>query len=141
MLKPALLALAVAALAGPAVAADADVTGVWLSPTRSAHVELTHCGEAICGRILTATKPKSNPNFLDVHNKSQAQRDRKIIGLTILEGFRGGPTHWSGGRVYNPGDGNTYRASLTLVDNDHLIVKGCALMVLCKSQAWTRVQE
>lgn len=123
--------------AGPAAAADID--GMWLSPSRSAHVQISHCGEALCGKVVWATRPHTNPDYLDVHNKNPAMRSRSVIGQILMEGFTGGPTEWTGGRVYNPGDGNTYSGKLTLVDERHLKLTGCALWVLCKSQVWTRL--
>ena len=117
-----------------------DIDGVWLSPSRAAHVQITHCGETICGKVVSASQPKTNPNFLDVHNKDPSLRTRRVIGQTLLAGFMGGPTEWTGGHVYNPGDGNTYNGKLTLIDDNHLKLTGCALWVLCKSQMWTRIE-
>ncbi len=128
----------VAAFALPAFASD--ITGVWLAPTRSAHVQIRHCGEAICGRVLWATTPKTNPDFLDVHNKNPELRDRRVIGTDLIEGFKGGPDKYTGGRIYNPGDGNTYHGEITLEDDNHLKLTGCALIIICKSQIWTRIE-
>ena len=136
MLKYALVSFLALIAAGPAAAA---VDGVWLSPSRAAHVQITHCGDTLCGKVISASQPKTNPNFLDVHNKNPALRTRRVIGALLLEGFMGGPTEWTGGHVYNPGDGNTYTGKLTLVDDNHLRLTGCALWVLCKSQVWTRL--
>ena len=138
MLKSAVIGALALAIAGPAAAAD--VTGVWLAPSRSAHIEIRNCGASLCGKLIYATQPVTNPTFLDVHNKNPELRGRPMIGQTLLEGFTGGPTHWTGGHIYNPGDGNTYHGMMTLVDGDHLSVKGCALIVLCKSQMWTRIR-
>ena len=138
MLKTALATVLTLLLAAPAMAAP-DIDGVWLSPSRDAHVKITHCGDTLCGKVISAIQPKTNPNFLDVHNKDPALRSRRVIGAMLLEGFSGGPSEWSGGHVYNPGDGNTYRGTLTLVDDNHLKLTGCALWVLCKTQVWTRL--
>ena len=138
MLKLAVLSALALAVAAPATAAE--ITGVWLAPSRSAHVEIKHCGASLCGKLISASQPKSNPSYLDVHNKNPDLRNRQVIGATLLEGFTGGPTRWIGGHIYNPGDGNTYHGMMTLVDSDHLAVKGCALIVLCKSQTWTRIK-
>jgi len=138
MLKTALVTAFALLTAAPAMAQD--IEGIWLSPSRSAHVQISHCADGLCGKVISATKPKTNPQFLDVHNKDPALRTRTVIGATLLEGFSGGPTEWTGGRVYNPGDGNTYSGKLTLIDDNHLKLTGCALWVLCKSQVWTRIE-
>ena len=139
MLKKALVSALVLLAGAPAAAAAGGIDGLWLSPSRSAHVQITHCGDMLCGKVVSATQPKTNPNFLDVHNKDPSLRTRRVIGAMLLEGFTGGPTEWTGGHVYNPGDGNTYQGKLTLVDDNHLKLTGCALWVLCKSQVWVRL--
>ena len=132
------LAVLTLLLAGPASAAD--IQGLWLSPSRAAHIAIQHCGEAVCGKLVSASRPKTNPNFLDIHNKDPSLRTRSVIGSMLLEGFTGGPSRWIGGHVYNPGDGNTYSGAITQIDDDHLKLEGCALWVLCKSQVWSRLQ-
>ena len=54
MLKTALVTALTLLLAGPAVAA-ADVDGLWLAPSREAHVKISHCGEALCGKVRAVT--------------------------------------------------------------------------------------
>jgi uncharacterized protein (DUF2147 family) len=135
----AALAAAAALAAGPAAAAD--ITGVWASPSRGAHVRIALCGdETWCGTVLSATPARSNPQLLDVHNKDPNLRGRPVIGARLMDGFKGGPKKWTGGRLYNPGDGNYYKGALTLIDADHLELQGCAFLVICKGQVWTRVE-
>ena len=49
----ALPALLVILAASPAAAAG--IVGTWLAPARSAHIKIFHCGEAVCGRMVSAT--------------------------------------------------------------------------------------
>jgi uncharacterized protein (DUF2147 family) len=120
---------------------DPPVVGVWHAHARDANIQISLCGEALCGKILSASRPKSNPQLLDVHNKDPALRDRSMIGQVFFQGFMGGPTKWTGGRLYNPGDGNTYSGTITMIDNDHLQLKGCAFWFLCDSQILTRIEQ
>ena len=134
------LTLAVAGLAEAAgYVPGGDICGVWQAQSRGARVKIAPCNDGVCGTVLYATPAKSNPLLLDVNNKDPALRGRRMVGATLITGFTGGPVKWTGGRLYNPGDGNYYHGSLTLLDEDHLKVKGCALIILCKSQTWTRV--
>ena len=128
-------------LATSSQASAADITGLWQAPSRGAHVEIDHCGDSVCGKIVSALPAKSNPLLLDIHNKDPALRSRRMIGTTFIEGFTGGPVKWTGGKLYNPGDGNFYTGVITLVDDDHLQLKGCVLWILCKSQTWTRLKS
>jgi uncharacterized protein (DUF2147 family) len=116
------------------------VYGTWSAPQRGAHIEVAPCeGGAVCGKLVSASRPKSNPELLDIHNKDPAKRHHSMIGQTIFHGFKGGPHAWTGGRLYNPGDGKHYKGTMTLVDHNHLKLKGCAVAFLCKSETLTRV--
>jgi uncharacterized protein (DUF2147 family) len=147
-MKPTLALLALAGLAAANLAAPGPVAadtqcaacGVWQSPSRGAHIRIDPCaGSAICGTLLSASRPKSNPQLLDIHNKDPAKRSLSMIGQVVFSGFTGGPVKWTGGRLYNPGDGHFYSGAISVVDDTHLKLKGCALGFLCMSQTWTRV--
>lgn len=125
------------AAATPAFAAD--VTGRWRTPGNGGEVELVKCGAVLCGKLISSSELKAHPDALDARNKDAAKRGRKLVGLTFLEGFKGGPAEWTGGRIYNPEDGNTYSGTITL-QGDTLKLKGCAMAMLCKTQVWTRLR-
>jgi uncharacterized protein (DUF2147 family) len=128
-------------LSGPAFAGDPS--GTWLTEGGKSQIRLAHCGEALCGRIQWLKEP-SDPTGKpkrDIRNPDPGKRDRPIIGADILMGMKPGETadQWAGD-IYNPEDGKTYQARLTLQDARTLQVKGCVLGgLICKSQAWSRV--
>ncbi len=136
MLRVICLSAALAAAATPALAAD--IVGRWRTPTNG-EIEIYKCGAALCGRLLHTPRFATNPNLTDQNNKDEAKRGRKLKGLTLLEGFSGGPTEWKGGRLYNPEDGNTYTGEITVVDAATLKLKGCVVAPLCKTQVWKRM--
>jgi uncharacterized protein (DUF2147 family) len=128
-------------LTGPALAGDPS--GTWLTEGGKSQVRLANCGEALCGRIQWLKEP-SDPATgkpkRDVRNPDPSKRDRPLVGVDILLGMRPDqtPNQWAGD-IYNPEDGKTYRAHLTLQDARTLQVKGCVLGgLICKSQAWSR---
>ena len=43
------------------------------------------------------------------------------------------------GSVYNPQDGHTYKATLSQLSPNRLLLRGCVLIV-CKKQVWIRVE-
>jgi hypothetical protein len=47
---------------------------------------------------------------------------------------------WEGGSIYNPEDGGTYKATITIADADTLKLKGCIVWPLCKTQTWKRLR-
>ena len=137
----ALLALTAAlSIAWPAWA-ETDVIGRWATPSVAAVVELERCGDALtlCGTVRwlwDAVDDKGRPR-LDANNTDPSLRTRPMVGLSILSGLKprtGGG--WSG-QIYNPEDGQTYRATLRRVAADTLEVEGCVL-VLCKKQIWRK---
>lgn len=125
-----------ACLAMPAAAQSPDERhpwGRWKNPFNSVHMEVSPCGELVCGKVVYANdKAKAdaakggNPDF---------------IGVNLLEDFQPtGPGSWSG-KVFVPDLNHHFHGELTLEPDDALLVKGClATHVGCKHQVWTRVQ-
>ena len=132
---------ALALLVASTAAAAAGPEGVWATPNDQARVRIQSCAEGLCGDIVWLRDPfdeQGRPKR-DRHNEDEAQRERPILGLPMLRGFRAaGPERWGNGRIYNPEDGRTYRAELHLGAADLLSVSGCVL-IFCKAQDWRRV--
>jgi uncharacterized protein (DUF2147 family) len=133
----------VAVLAGAVVVAGVaplPIEGFWRAKSGGGVIELHRCGEALCGSIADSDDLRANPELRDVNNKRPELRDRRLKGLDIFHGFRGGPDDWSDGRIYNPNDGRTYRGELKLVNPDKVLVTGCLVFPLCGAQTWKRVK-
>lgn len=140
-MKPTLIAAAavlVAAMASPALAGDP--TGLWQTETNGGQVRIERCGQALCGTLVTSAAIRANPDQRDIHNSDEGQRGRTLRGLRLLWGFTGGPTEWTGGSVYKPDNGKTYRGTLTMVNDNSLRLRGCVVRPLCATQTWTRVR-
>src|SRR5579883_2738037 len=141
-MKTVLSSVLAIALAGTAEsAAAAAVDGLWQGPIRHVVVRVESCGESICGYIVTSDRLKVTPDLPDEKNKDPKLRSRPVKGLALFYNLKGGPPKWSGGHIYNPDDGNTYTGSVELVGDDKLVLKGCVLGFLCKSQHWFRIHD
>lgn len=116
------------------------IEGSWLAASGGGVIELHRCGEALCGAITDSEDLRGNPDLRDLRDRRPELRSRRVKGLDILHGFRGGPDVWTDGRIYSPSDGRTYRASLRLTAPDTLRVTGCVVFPLCGSQTWTRAR-
>ena len=139
MLRTTMIAVAaLCALATPVFAADA--TGLWQTPTNGGQVEISHCGNRLCGKLVTSDHIKADPTVKDEHNRDQTQRGRTLKNLQMLYDFTGGPTKWTGGKVYNPDDGGTYSGTIELISDNQLKLKGCIVAPFCKTQVWNRVK-
>jgi uncharacterized protein (DUF2147 family) len=121
-----------------ALAGHGDVAGKWMTPSKHGVVEISHCGASICGRLVTSDNIAANPGLKDTRNKDAGLRGRTLKGLMLLDGFSGGPTEWTGGRIYNPEDGGTYHANVTLTGPNELKLQGCIVAPFCKTQVWKR---
>lgn len=133
-----MLILLAAALPAPALAAP-DLGGEWLVEDKKATVTIGRCGSNWCGRITRILQRDPNWNGRDVNNPDPAQRSRPVIGLPILTGFKPDAQGLTGGRIYDPNSGRTYRSMLRLNPDGSLKVSGC-IAVFCQSQRWTRAR-
>jgi uncharacterized protein (DUF2147 family) len=136
--RVALVLLAAAHL--PAFAADP--TGNWLTEEGKATVRVTDCGGALCGTIIALKEPNdpaTGKPKVDKNNIDASKRGRPIIGVQLVTGLKSaGPNKWSG-QIYNPEDGKTYNANVTLQNTNTITVQGCILGgVICKTNTWTR---
>lgn len=127
-----------AALSAAAQAEENGIAGVWLTPKHHGSVLVEKCGDAICARVLDGDELRADPAQKDVYNPNPDKRGRRIKGLRILDGYRGGPTEWRGGTVYDPQTGDeSERSTLMLLAPDRLEVEGCRLL-FCRSEEWRR---
>ena len=128
---------------GPAAAADA--TGVWITDGGKSRVEITECGprRALCSEIVWLRQPNDRRGrpLRDGNNPNAKLRKRPIIGLPILQNLRPYKrrmTQWAG-RIYNPEDGRTYTAYLTVLNETTIKLQGCALGgLICGTRMWKR---
>lgn len=130
---------AVFVLAPGAALAASPVEGTWRTQGGSGTVEIAPCGPLVCGRLIDFPELRKHPALTDERNRDASKRARPLKNVTMLSGFKGGPVKWTGGTIYNPGDGKTYRSVLELAGADTLKVKGC-VGPICQTQTWTRAR-
>ena len=127
-------------MAAAAAQADANaVIGRWRTEVRHGVVEISRCGGSICGRLVDSDGLKADPDLRDARNKDARQRGRKLMGVSMLQGFTWKNGVWDGGTIYNAEDGGTYKATVTPVSATSLKLKGCIVWPLCKTQTWTKL--
>ena len=114
-----------------------SVLGDWIGPTQSV-VRVEPCGTAICARIVKL--PPHSPATVDLHNPDAALRGRPLCGVDIGTGFaEATPGNLTGGHLYDPTSGKTYKGSMTL-DGDNLKLRGyVGVSLFGRSETWTRV--
>jgi uncharacterized protein (DUF2147 family) len=126
-----------------------DILGVWNNEEKDAKIEIYKCGDKYCGKIIWLKEPNypegskdGTPGTprLDHHNPDPSLRKVLIIGLNIVHDFTSADGHtWSGGTVYDPKSGKTYRGKMTLVSPYQLNLRGyVGISLFGRTTTWTR---
>ena len=102
-----------------------DVVGKWKLEDGTAIVEVYKQGETFNGKIVWLEKPTEADGTpaVDDLNPDPALRKRQLIGLNMLSGLKENGGEYSGGKIYDPGNGKTYNCSMK-VEGDVLKVRG-----------------
>jgi uncharacterized protein (DUF2147 family) len=118
------------------------VEGVWLNEDGDGWIELSIVDGELTGSIAGSPQDPENrdPPRLDEKNPDSALRSRPLLGLTILTGFRyASDGRWVGGQVYDPNSGNTYRGTITVLDDDTLGLRGyVGISLFGRTETWKR---
>ena len=138
-------ALLFALLAATPVNAQSQTpVGVWLHANKRIRVAIAPCGDRLCGKIVWFRWPNDAQGLplLDLKNANPALRTRPLLGLTVLNGLRRADDGtWKDGRIYNPDDGEDYRALMLVQADGKLRVRAYVLLpTLGKNLIWTRVR-
>lgn len=102
-----------------------DVIGKWKLDDGTAIVEVYKEGNAFNGKIVWLEKPTEADGsaVVDSNNPDKNLRSRKLMGLNMLSGLTKNGNEYTGGKIYDPGNGKTYNCSMK-VEGDVLKVRG-----------------
>jgi uncharacterized protein (DUF2147 family) len=119
------------------------VLGQWLTEGDKALVEIFRCENRYCGKIVWLKEPK-NPDgsdVLDAENPDPSKRNRTVIGLNLVWGFRYDEGQgWVDGSIYDPDNGKTYSCKMNL-EVDTLKVRGyVGISLFGRTTVWKRKQ-
>ena len=119
------------------------IEGTWLSGDGDGWIEITVAGKGLSGVIKGSPNADDDRPDKDEKNPDPALRDRPLIGLELFGNFSyDGDGRWSGGTIYDPNSGKTYRCVVTLVDTNTLEVLGyIGVPMLGRTETWTRRED
>lgn len=129
--------------------AEADrIVGVWATEKAQAHVEISQGDSGYEGTIIWLKEPffpgddeqgMAGMTKVDRENPDIGLRDRPIVGLRIMEGFRYAKgNRWTDGTIYDPENGKTYKAKIWLTDEGTLKVRGyVGISLFGRTTEWT----
>ena len=120
-----------------------DVVGKWKLSDGSAIVEVYQNGDVYNGKIVWLQNPTEADGSpaVDNNNPDAKLRSRQLIGLNMLSDLKKGEGEYSGGSIYDPGNGKTYNCSMK-VEGDVLKVRGSLDKrgLLGRTMDWFRVK-
>ena len=127
-----------------AAALAQDVIGKWKLADGTAIVEVYKSGDSFNGKIVWLQNPTESDGTpaKDDNNPDKSLRSRQIMGLNMLSGLKKTGDEYSGGKIYDPGNGKTYNCSMK-VEGDVLKVRGSLDKrgLLGRTMDWFRVKE
>lgn len=118
-----------------------DLIGFWLSKKENGVVEIYKKDGKYEGKLVWAKdiyEGKPDVEF-DKNNPDKSKRGRPLIGLVMLEGFKFDGSEWSGGTIYDPEVGKTYKAYMKLKDKNTMKLRGyIGISLFGRTEVWTR---
>jgi len=129
-----IFAAAMLAIHPASAAGIADIAGNWKDPDTGAILAFSDCGGDLCATIAVPSPPDKK----DDQNPDAGKRAVPLAGLTIMDhAKKSDETSWKG-NLYNTNDGKTYSGYVTSTAPDKLQLKGCTLVVFCKTLVLTK---
>jgi uncharacterized protein (DUF2147 family) len=130
-----LFGIALVAMAGDDK--ESSILGNWLSESKDGIIQISQVvGATYQGRIIGG----NHPGRLDEKNPDTTLHSRALRGQVILRNLHyDGDGKWSGGAIYEPDTGRTYKCLVEVITPDSIKVRGfIGISLLGKSQTWTR---
>jgi len=114
-------------LSAKTAGATDPILGRWITDSKNLIVEVYLRGSEYKAKIVWASDNTATPeNRLDDKNPIPALRNRKIVGMDVLDGltYNEDADCWENGHIYDATSGKTWCASARLDDDETLVVRG-----------------
>lgn len=109
-----------------------SIEGVWKNRPNTLIVKIGPCGGALCGTVIGAAD--------DAKESVRKAGTPNLIGTRVLTDLRMSSNGTYKGLVFNPNLNIHASGTVTLVNPNVLLVKGCVLAgLICREQHWKRV--
>ena len=103
-------------------------------------VRITEVGGVLTGKVEKVTDPTKQDSTCD--KCSDARKDQKVIGMTIVEGVKKNPdeAYWDGGTILDPNNGKLYKVRMTPKDGGKALEVRGFIGPFYRNQQWLRVE-
>jgi len=121
-----------------------DPIGRWYAEGGAAQVDIRDCDGELCGQVVWLRSPfdENGCELRDRYNPDESLRYRPVVGIEVLRGLvpTSGAGSWESGTIYDPGSGNTYRASMNMLGENRLELRGyIGIPLIGRTTKWFRV--
>ncbi|MFM2266003.1 MAG: hypothetical protein RLZ77_1423 [Bacteroidota bacterium] len=118
------------------------ILGKWVTiddetRNKKAIVEIFEDHGKLYGKIIEILDPEKRKQKCT--KCEGADKDKPILGLTIIKGMTKKEDGYEGGQITDPNNGKTYRCMISFGGKDKLIVRGyLGISLFGRSQTWIR---
>lgn len=118
-----------------------DLKGIWLNEQKDIRLEIYEKDHKFYGRIIGGNgiyETDGKTIKQDKKNPSASQQSRSMFNLIILSDYSYNDGEWTGGTIYDPKSGKTYKGKMKLVQG-RLEIRGyLGSPMFGKTATWTR---
>jgi uncharacterized protein (DUF2147 family) len=115
----------------------ADILGNYVVPSKDGAIQIYEKDGKYYGKIIL----NKDPEKLDLNNPDKEKQKLKVLGMTILNGFKfDGDDAWENGTIYDPKNGKTYSCKITRLANGDLNIRGfIGVSLLGRTETFTKI--
>ncbi len=117
--------------------------GQWYTEGKAALIEFSKNENGYFGKVLwLQDKLNNGKREIDKNNENPQFRKRPILGIQLIWSLHYQDGIWTGGWLYDPESGKTFRCLIKKKDSSTLEVRGyLGMPSFGRSVYWTRVQK
>lgn len=139
------LAFLLSSSASAAKIKEGDIVGHWLSENSDGVVQVRKENSDYKGYLVWSLRIANGEKkiILDDKNPDKELRKRNLLGMRLFEGFKFDDGEWTGGTIYDPKSGKTYKCKISLKeDKNTLNLRGyVGIPLFGRTSHWTKIKD
>ncbi len=121
-----------------------QIVGFWMSETKDLSVEIYKKNNRFYGKVVWFACLPETPfmeDFKDINNPNPSLRNRKWLGLEVVDNLKYANGEWNGGTIYDPNSGRKYSSVVRMKSENSIVVRGYwGLEIFGKSMQFSKVK-
>lgn len=120
-----------------------DIIGTWLNQEATGKIELYKEKDKYFGKVVWLKEPNDKVTGkprTDIENPDEKLKSSPLVGMVNMKNFTfDGKEEWSGGTIYDPKNGKTYKCYIQFEGANKLKVRGyVGVSILGRNTFWTK---